>query len=61
MDRETKVGLLELMLKIRKVELHLAMMFVGGKLRMHDRNRRLWRARSYAPHLYLGASDARHA
>jgi len=36
-------------------------MFVGCKLRMHDRNRRLWRARSYAPHLYLGASDARHA
>ena len=35
--------------------------FVGCKLRMHDRNRRLWRARSYAPHLYLGASDARHA
>ena len=34
--------------------------FVGWKLRMHDRNQRFWQARSYTPHLYLGASDARH-
>ena len=32
--------------------------FVAMKLRLHDRNRRLWRARSYAPTLYKGACDA---
>ena len=36
-------------------------MFVAAKLRMHDRNRRLWRTRSYSPNLYRGASDAWHA
>lgn len=36
-------------------------MFVFLKLRLHDRNRRLWRARSYSPTLYRGASDAWHA
>jgi type IV secretion system protein VirB3 len=36
-------------------------MFVALKLRLHDRNRRLWRARSYAPTLYRGARDAWHA
>jgi type IV secretion system protein VirB3 len=30
------------------------------KLRLHDRNRRFWHARSYAPHLYRGARDAWH-
>lgn len=35
-------------------------MFVAAKLRMHDRNRRFWRARSYAPTLYRGARDAWH-
>jgi type IV secretion system protein VirB3 len=34
--------------------------FVASKLRLHDRNRRLWRARSYAPTLYRGARDAWH-
>lgn len=34
--------------------------FVALKLRLHDRNRRLWRARSYAPTLYRGAEDAWH-
>ena len=33
-------------------------MFVALKLRLHDRNRRFWRSRSYAPTLYGGASDA---
>jgi type IV secretion system protein VirB3 len=33
-------------------------MFVAAKLRLHDRNRRFWRARSYAPSLYRGARDA---
>ncbi|MGV8823215.1 type IV secretion system protein VirB3 [Methylibium petroleiphilum] len=35
-------------------------MFVAAKLRLHDRNRRFWRARSYAPSLYRGARDAWH-
>jgi type IV secretion system protein VirB3 len=33
---------------------------VALKLRLHDRNRRLWQARSYAPTLYRGARDAWH-
>jgi len=33
-------------------------MFVSMKLRLHDRNRRFWQARSYAPTLYRGARDA---
>jgi type IV secretion system protein VirB3 len=36
-------------------------MFVAAKLRLHDRNRRFWRARSYSPTLYCGARDAWHA
>lgn len=35
-------------------------MFVAMKLRFHDRNRRLWNARSYTPNLYRGARDAWH-
>ena len=35
-------------------------MFVAMKLRFHDRNQRLWHARSYTPNLYLGACDAWH-
>ena len=34
--------------------------FVAAKLRLHDRNRRFWRARSYTPTLFRGASDAWH-
>lgn len=34
--------------------------FVAAKLKLHDRNRRFWHARSYAPTLYRGASDAWH-
>jgi type IV secretion system protein VirB3 len=34
--------------------------FVAAKLRLHDRNRRFWHARSYTPSLYRGASDAWH-
>jgi len=33
-------------------------MFVAARLRMYDRNRRFWHARSYAPNLYRGACDA---
>jgi len=36
-------------------------MFVALKLRLHDRNRQLWHARSYSPTLYRGARDAWHA
>ena len=35
-------------------------MFVALKLRIHDRNRRFWRSRSYAPYPYRGARDAWH-
>jgi type IV secretion system protein VirB3 len=33
-------------------------MFIAAKLRLHDRNRRFWHARSYAPTLYRGVRDA---
>jgi type IV secretion system protein VirB3 len=36
-------------------------LFVALKLRLHDRNGRLWNARSYAPTLYRGAQDDWHA
>ncbi len=36
-------------------------LFVASKRRLHDRNRRFWRARSYSPTLYRGARDAWHA
>ena len=36
-------------------------MFVAAKLRLHERNRRLWRARCYSPNLYRGARDDWHA
>ena len=32
--------------------------FIALKLHLHDRNRRLWHARSYSPTLYRGAKDA---
>lgn len=35
-------------------------MFILMHLRQRDRNRRLWHARSYAPHLYRGDRHARH-
>ena len=31
--------------------------FIAMKLRLHDRNHRLWQARSYAPTLYRGTRD----
>lgn len=34
--------------------------FVAAKLRLYDRNRRFWHARSYTPTLFRGASDAWH-
>ena len=35
--------------------------FVGWKLRLHDRNRHLWRSRSYTPAMLKGGRDASHA
>jgi type IV secretion system protein VirB3 len=35
--------------------------FLAWKLRLRDRNRRFWHARSYAPTVYRGATDAWHA
>ena len=35
-------------------------LFIALRLRLHDRNRRFWRARSYSPTLYRGARDAWH-
>lgn len=36
-------------------------MFVALKLRLRDRNQRVWHARSYSPTVYRGARDAWHA
>lgn len=45
----------------RKDDQRFRQMFVALKLRLHDRNHRLWHARSYSPSLFCGASDAWHA
>jgi type IV secretion system protein VirB3 len=34
--------------------------FIAAKLRLHDRNRRFWHARSYSPTLLSGIRDVRH-
>jgi type IV secretion system protein VirB3 len=39
----------------------LHQMVIACKLRLNDRNHRLWRARSYAPTVYRGARDDWHA
>ena len=44
-----------------KDDQRFSQMFVALKLRLHDRNGRVWRARSYAPTVYRGARDAWHA
>jgi type IV secretion system protein VirB3 len=36
-------------------------MFMMAKLRLQDRNRRFWHARSYSPTLFRGGRDAWHA
>ncbi len=36
------------------------LLFIASKLRLHDRNHALWRARSYSPTVYRGARDAWH-
>ena len=45
----------------RRDDQRFRQLFVAAKLRLRDRNRRLWRLRSYSPHLYRGARDAWHA
>ena len=45
----------------RKDDQRFRQIFVATKLWHHDRNRRFWHARSYAPNLYLGGRDAWHA
>ena len=45
----------------RKDDQRFRQIFVAAQLRVHDRNRRFWHARSYAPNLYRGARDAWHA
>ena len=45
----------------RKDDQRFRQIFVASKLRVHDRNRRFWHARSYAPTLYRGACDAWHS
>lgn len=35
-------------------------MFLALKLRLHDRNRKFWHARSYSPIVFKGARDAWH-
>ncbi len=45
----------------RKDDQRFRQMFLAAKLRLHDRNGRIWRARSYAPNLYRGGRDAWHA
>jgi type IV secretion system protein VirB3 len=42
----------------RKDDQRFRQIFVAAKLRLHDRNRRFWRARSYAPNLYRRSRDA---
>ena len=45
----------------RKDDQRFRQIFVAATRRVHDRNRRFWHARSYAPNLYRGARDAWHA
>ena len=44
----------------RKDDQRFRQIFVATKLWFNDRNRRLWRSRSYAPYLHRGTRDAWH-
>jgi type IV secretion system protein VirB3 len=44
----------------RRDDQRFRQIFMSCKLRLLDRNHRLWHARSYAPSLYRGTSDAWH-
>ena len=41
----------------RKDDQRFRQMFVALKLRIHDRNRRFWRSRSYSPYLHRSTID----
>jgi type IV secretion system protein VirB3 len=43
-----------------KDDQRLKQLLIAGKLRWWDRNRRLWRSRSYAPYLYRRNRDVWH-
>jgi type IV secretion system protein VirB3 len=45
----------------RRDDQRFLQIFVAIKLRLRDRNRRFWQARSYAPTTYRGGRDAWHA
>lgn len=45
----------------RRDDQRFRQIFVGWKLRLHDRNRHLWRSRSYTPAMLKGGRDASHA
>jgi len=42
----------------RKDDQRFRQLYLAARLGLYDRNRRFWRARSYAPTVYRGASDA---
>ena len=44
----------------RRDDQRCSQMFVAVKLRLRDRNRRFWKARSYAPTAFRGACDDWH-
>jgi type IV secretion system protein VirB3 len=44
----------------RKDDQRFRQLFVAAKLSLRDRNRSLWRSRSYSPYLYRGTCDAWH-
>lgn len=44
----------------RRDDQRFRQLFVAARLRLHDRNRRFWQARSYSPNLTRGATDAWH-
>jgi type IV secretion system protein VirB3 len=45
----------------RRDDQRFRQLFLAAKLRLHDRNHRLWGARSYSPTGFRGASDAWHS
>lgn len=44
----------------RKDDQRFRQMYLAAKLRLADRNCRLWQSRSYAPYVYRGVRDAWH-
>jgi type IV secretion system protein VirB3 len=42
----------------RKDDQRFKQLFLAGRLRLSDRNHRLWASRSYCPYTHRGATDA---